>query len=113
MFQVVCYRFADNTQKNTNVPIQNSNAPSQTDVGDESNGVKTFTFRELATATKNFRPDYLLGEGGFGRVYKGSLENSGQVKSKISSCFLVLAAKLCMHMDLDMSIMINHMIVFC
>lgn len=39
---------------------------------------KAFTFRELATATKNFRSDCLLGEGGFGRVYKGRLEN-GQV----------------------------------
>ncbi|THU70176.1 hypothetical protein C4D60_Mb08t22260 [Musa balbisiana] len=39
---------------------------------------QTFTFRELATATKNFRQDCLLGEGGFGRVYKGRLE-TGQV----------------------------------
>lgn len=38
----------------------------------------TFTFRELASATKNFRQDCLLGEGGFGRVYKGRLDN-GQV----------------------------------
>uniref|UniRef100_A0A0D9WFT6 non-specific serine/threonine protein kinase n=1 Tax=Leersia perrieri TaxID=77586 RepID=A0A0D9WFT6_9ORYZ len=38
----------------------------------------TFTFRELAAATKNFRQDCLLGEGGFGRVYKGRLED-GQV----------------------------------
>jgi hypothetical protein len=37
---------------------------------------KAFTYRELATATKNFRSDCLLGEGGFGRVYKGQLENS-------------------------------------
>ncbi|THG23974.1 hypothetical protein TEA_017011 [Camellia sinensis var. sinensis] len=40
---------------------------------------QTFTFRELATATKNFRPECLLGEGGFGRVYKGRLETTGQV----------------------------------
>ncbi|XP_020277186.1 probable serine/threonine-protein kinase PBL7 isoform X1 [Asparagus officinalis] len=40
---------------------------------------QTFTFRELAAATKNFRPECLLGEGGFGRVYKGRLENTGQV----------------------------------
>ncbi|XP_062181308.1 probable serine/threonine-protein kinase PBL7 [Phragmites australis] len=43
---------------------------------------KAFTFRELATATKNFRPDCLLGEGGFGRVYKGQLENGQLVAVK-------------------------------
>ncbi|XP_073315152.1 serine/threonine-protein kinase PBS1 [Primulina huaijiensis] len=37
-----------------------------------------FTFRELAAATCNFRPESFLGEGGFGRVYKGRLPN-GQV----------------------------------
>ncbi|XP_077219450.1 serine/threonine-protein kinase PBL27-like [Tasmannia lanceolata] len=40
---------------------------------------QTFTFRELASATKNFRQECLLGEGGFGRVYKGRLESTGQV----------------------------------
>ncbi|KAF6136034.1 hypothetical protein GIB67_006926 [Kingdonia uniflora] len=39
---------------------------------------QTFTFRELAAATKNFRHECLLGEGGFGRVYKGHLD-SGRV----------------------------------
>ncbi|CAL4910544.1 unnamed protein product [Urochloa decumbens] len=43
---------------------------------------KAFTFRELATATKNFRSDCLLGEGGFGRVYKGKLENGQLVAVK-------------------------------
>lgn len=38
-----------------------------------------FRFSELASATKNFRGDCLLGEGGFGRVYKGWLESSNQV----------------------------------
>ncbi|KAH0881680.1 LOW QUALITY PROTEIN: hypothetical protein HID58_069074, partial [Brassica napus] len=37
------------------------------------------TFRELATATKNFRQECLLGEGGFGRVYKGTLQPTGRV----------------------------------
>ncbi|KAJ4721473.1 Kinase family protein [Melia azedarach] len=40
---------------------------------------QTFTFRELASATKNFRQECLLGEGGFGRVYKGTLQSTGQV----------------------------------
>ncbi|CAA7399597.1 unnamed protein product [Spirodela intermedia] len=36
-----------------------------------------FTFRELAAATRNFKESNLLGEGGFGKVFKGRLE-SGQ-----------------------------------
>ncbi|KAF3452414.1 hypothetical protein FNV43_RR02847 [Rhamnella rubrinervis] len=40
---------------------------------------QSFTFRELANATKNFRQECLLGEGGFGRVYRGTLPGSGQV----------------------------------
>ncbi|KAJ8899275.1 hypothetical protein K2173_018249 [Erythroxylum novogranatense] len=49
---------------------------------DDSNrniAAQTFTFRELATATRNFRHECLIGEGGFGRVYKGKLEKTGQV----------------------------------
>ncbi|KAE8675152.1 Serine/threonine-protein kinase PBS1 [Hibiscus syriacus] len=40
---------------------------------------ETFTFRQLATATRNFRQECLIGEGGFGRVYKGKLDRTGQV----------------------------------
>ncbi|KAK4779837.1 hypothetical protein SAY87_015943 [Trapa incisa] len=39
---------------------------------------QTFTFRELASATKNFRQECFLGEGGFGRVYRGTIPGSGQ-----------------------------------
>ncbi|XP_073123665.1 probable serine/threonine-protein kinase PBL23 [Henckelia pumila] len=38
-----------------------------------------FTFRELAIATENFSPELLVGEGGFGRVYKGHLKNKDQI----------------------------------
>ncbi|CAI8603233.1 unnamed protein product [Vicia faba] len=47
--------------------------------GDATNiNAQNFTFRELATATKNFRQECLLGEGGFGRVYKGVIPATGQ-----------------------------------
>ncbi|KAI0510557.1 hypothetical protein KFK09_011162 [Dendrobium nobile] len=39
---------------------------------------RTFTFRQLAAATKNFRQECFLGEGGFGSVHKGRLE-TGEV----------------------------------
>ncbi|XP_016482534.1 putative serine/threonine-protein kinase PBL23 [Nicotiana tabacum] len=35
---------------------------------------QTFTFNDLALATKNFDSECLLGEGGFGKVYKGHIE---------------------------------------
>ncbi|XP_030540738.1 probable serine/threonine-protein kinase PBL25 [Rhodamnia argentea] len=54
--------------KNKEEEVEHGNITSQ-----------NFTFRELASATKNFRQECLLGEGGFGRVYKGTLQGTGQV----------------------------------
>ncbi|KAG2670265.1 hypothetical protein I3843_14G075800 [Carya illinoinensis] len=39
---------------------------------------KKFTFDELAAVTGNFRSDCCLGEGGFGKVYKGHMEKINQ-----------------------------------
>ncbi|WZZ07095.1 hypothetical protein YC2023_093016 [Brassica napus] len=33
--------------------------------------LKMFTLTDLMTATKNFRPESMIGEGGFGQVFKG------------------------------------------
>lgn len=48
--------------------------------GAETNQInaQTFTFQELAAATHNFKSDSFIGEGGFGKVYKGRLERTGQ-----------------------------------
>ncbi|XP_043712579.1 probable serine/threonine-protein kinase PBL21 [Telopea speciosissima] len=43
-----------------------------------STAARSFTFHDLATATRNFKPTNLIGEGGFGRVYKGRLD-TGQI----------------------------------
>ncbi|KAK4367529.1 hypothetical protein RND71_011321 [Anisodus tanguticus] len=39
--------------------------------------LRNFAFNELKLATRNFRPDCLLGVGGFGSVYKGWINENG------------------------------------
>ncbi|CAL0330873.1 unnamed protein product [Lupinus luteus] len=38
--------------------------------------VDIFSYEELRLATRHFRPDLILGEGGFGVVYKGVIDDS-------------------------------------
>ncbi|XP_042427919.1 probable serine/threonine-protein kinase PBL17 [Zingiber officinale] len=42
----------------------------------EYGGVNRFTYSELRAATRYFRPDQILGEGGFGIVYKGVIDEN-------------------------------------
>ncbi|KAL3622698.1 putative serine/threonine-protein kinase pbl8 [Castilleja foliolosa] len=44
--------------------------------------VIAFTLFELETITKSFRSDYILGEGGFGTVYKGYIDENVRVGLK-------------------------------
>jgi len=90
-----CFRKASNEEEDLPIaqanyittpppPANSKQAPVaeaiNTDPNAEGNSsARTFTFRELAFATKNFRQECILGEGGFGRVFKGTLQLSGQV----------------------------------
>ncbi|KAI3677812.1 hypothetical protein L6452_37082 [Arctium lappa] len=45
-------------------------------------GVKSFTFRQMAIATQNFSNSSLVGQGGYGKVYKGMLWDNTMVAIK-------------------------------
>ncbi|XP_020597538.1 probable serine/threonine-protein kinase PBL23 [Phalaenopsis equestris] len=47
-------------------------------MGNGNPTTRVFSFAELCSATQNFKSDCLLGEGGFGRVYKGHLKDTNQ-----------------------------------
>ena len=73
----LCCAAAEKARVKSNALAREASAPK--DANGNVISAQTFTFRELATATRNFRPECFLGEGGFGRVYKGRLESTGQV----------------------------------
>ncbi|XP_062081538.1 probable serine/threonine-protein kinase PIX13 [Humulus lupulus] len=54
-----------------------------------TSNLRTFSFAELKTATKNFRADTVLGEGGFGKVYKGWLDEKTSGKNGSSTVIAV------------------------
>ncbi|PPD84198.1 hypothetical protein GOBAR_DD18849 [Gossypium barbadense] len=65
-------------QPTVTADTENKEAPSTPAEYDNNSSIKTFNFRELASATKNFRQECLLGEGGLGKVYKGTIQATGQ-----------------------------------
>lgn len=48
----------------------------------QSSNLKSFSFNELKAATRNFRPDSVLGEGGFGCVFKGWIDEHSLTAAK-------------------------------
>ncbi|KAJ6321792.1 hypothetical protein OIU77_011800 [Salix suchowensis] len=59
-----------------------------------SPNLKAFSFNELKNATRNFRPDSVLGEGGFGCVFKGWIDENTLAASKPGSGMVVAVKKL-------------------
>lgn len=51
--------------------------------------LRIYTFSELKAATKNFKSDTVLGEGGFGKVFKGWLEGKTPSRSGHGSVIAV------------------------
>ncbi|KAK3224481.1 hypothetical protein Dsin_011506 [Dipteronia sinensis] len=55
--------------------------------------LKEFSFQDLKIATKDFSPDSLLGEGGFGRIYKGWVDEKTLAPSSKMGIGMAVAIK--------------------
>ncbi|KAF6148094.1 hypothetical protein GIB67_024269 [Kingdonia uniflora] len=60
----------------------------------QSSNVKSFSFSELRTSTRNFRPDSVLGEGGFGSVFKGWIDEQALTASKPGTGMVIAVKRL-------------------
>ncbi|XP_009414410.2 receptor-like cytoplasmic kinase 176 [Musa acuminata AAA Group] len=60
----------------------------------QSSNLKSFSFSELRAATRNFRPDSVVGEGGFGSVFKGWIDERTLTASKPGSGIVVAVKRL-------------------
>ncbi|XP_008456461.2 probable serine/threonine-protein kinase PBL3 [Cucumis melo] len=78
--------------RNKNVP----SLPTPKTEGEilSSSNLKPFSFNELRNATRNFRPDSLLGEGGFGYVFKGWIDENTWAAARPGLGMVVAVKKL-------------------
>lgn len=60
----------------------------------QSSNLKSFGFNELRTATSNFRPDSVLGEGGFGCVFKGWIDEHTLTPAKPGTGMVIAVKRL-------------------
>ncbi|CAH2058707.1 unnamed protein product [Thlaspi arvense] len=60
----------------------------------DSTTVKSFSFNELKLATRNFRPDSVIGEGGFGCVFKGWLDETNLTPTRPGTGLVIAVKKL-------------------
>ncbi|KAH9604033.1 hypothetical protein KSS87_015019 [Heliosperma pusillum] len=60
----------------------------------ESSNLKNFSYDDLSTATRNFRPDSVVGEGGFGSVYKGWIDEQSLAPAKPTNGMVIAVKRL-------------------
>ncbi|OMO67782.1 hypothetical protein CCACVL1_20323 [Corchorus capsularis] len=60
----------------------------------QSTNLKSFNFADLRLATRNFRPDSVLGEGGFGSVFKGWIDENSLAAAKPGTGIVIAVKRL-------------------
>ncbi|XP_057801343.1 receptor-like cytoplasmic kinase 176 [Salvia miltiorrhiza] len=60
----------------------------------QSSNMKSFTLSDLKAATRNFRPDSVIGEGGFGSVFKGWIDEHTFAAARAGSGIVIAVKRL-------------------
>jgi hypothetical protein len=83
-------------QRNGDVEVERNEAVDDRSIacGGQIVSPKNFTLEELRSVTRNFSTDMVIGEGGYGRVYKGWINNDNFKGSRVNDRICV-AVKRC------------------
>ncbi|KAL7600435.1 hypothetical protein Lser_V15G26625 [Lactuca serriola] len=81
------------TQNSSKVSSVSATPRSEGEILQSSN-LKSFSFSDLKMATRNFRPDSVLGEGGFGSVFKGWIDEQTFAATKPGTGLVIAVKKL-------------------
>ncbi|KAI5054186.1 hypothetical protein GOP47_0030921, partial [Adiantum capillus-veneris] len=78
-----CFKPRPHQQSQLSASTQTTDRSIAEEVSEASSGLdRHFSLQDLRLATRNFHSENLLGEGGFGRVYKGTLVDGTVVAIK-------------------------------
>lgn len=85
-----------NTNQTSNSPDLKTDSKTSSSNDDKSiaKDVKSFSFNDLKEAARNFRQENLIGEGGFGFVYKGWIDENTGAPTKPGNGIVVAIKKL-------------------
>lgn len=91
-----CKAKQDSSTSSEQTTLGSLNPSSITSSSDASisNNLKSFSFNDLKIATKNFRPESVLGEGGFGCVFKGWIDGNTLAPTKPGTGIVVAIKRL-------------------
>ncbi|KAL9228724.1 hypothetical protein vseg_004273 [Gypsophila vaccaria] len=90
------YVSSDGNDLSINCSKVSSPPPASRSEGEilQSANLKSFSFSDLKTATRNFRLDSVLGEGGFGPVFKGWIDEHSYAAAKPGTGVVIAVKRL-------------------